>query len=67
VDGGSESEEDRQYLREYYQSISEPKGYITLSDADHYANVANFGALVIFDELAVDELVDSLDSWLSEE
>lgn len=64
VDGSLESEADRLYLQEYYDSISEPKAYVTLADADHYANTANFGPVVILDERAAAELADALDSWL---
>ena len=65
VDGSLESEQDQAYLEAYYESISQPKAYVTLAGADHYANIANFGPVVIMDERAVEELVDALDSWLS--
>ena len=67
VDGSLESEQDREYLQAYYKSISEPKAYVTLAGADHYANTANFGSIIISDQRAVEELVDTLDSWLSRE
>ena len=64
IDGSLESELDRQYLQQLYSEMSNPKEYLTLQDADHYANVANFGAIVFYDRQVVGELVRHLDSWL---
>ncbi len=50
---------------EFYSGISAPKTYVTLPDADHYANVADLGVLVIYDHSAVSQLVDTIDTWLS--
>jgi pimeloyl-ACP methyl ester carboxylesterase len=64
IDGDLESEQDRQYLWQVYSEMSDPKKYLTLQDADHYANVANIGAIVFYDQRVMGELVQHLESWL---
>ncbi len=65
IDGELESPEDRRFLRETYEKIVGRKAYITLADADHYANVANFGPIVFYDRRVMSQLVRMLDTWLS--
>jgi pimeloyl-ACP methyl ester carboxylesterase len=67
IDGELEGESDRIFLREIVEMIVEPKEYITLLDADHYANVANFGPAVIYDRKVTEALVDAIHKWLSSE
>jgi hypothetical protein len=67
IDGELESEEDRTFLHELYEEISPPKGYLRLDNADHYANVAGFRALVVYDRKVLSQLVEGIDSWLKEE
>ena len=38
LDGGTENPEDLVYLESFYRSIAEPKRYVTIRNADHYAN-----------------------------
>ena len=64
IDGSLESDEDRRYLQQFYQGLTEPKEYLTLESADHYANVANFGPIIFFDRKTADQLVDAIDLWL---
>ncbi len=65
VDGGLESPEDRRFLREVYEKMAGRKAYITLADADHYANVANFGPIVFYDRRVIRQLIQIIDDWLS--
>jgi pimeloyl-ACP methyl ester carboxylesterase len=65
IDGAAESEDDRRFLQEICDVINGPKECVTLSDADHYANVLNVGALVIYDQEAVAALVETIDQWLT--
>lgn len=64
IDGELEDQADRLFLGEIFDLLVEPKDYITLTDADHYANVANFGSLVVFDQRVVETLVNAIDDWL---
>jgi len=65
IDGMLESVPDRVFLQQTCDSIAEPKKCITLPNADHYANVANFGPIVIYDQQVVGQLVPEIDLWLS--
>lgn len=64
IDGELEAEADRRFLQEAYEAMAGEKWYTTLPDADHYANVANFGPVVIYDEAALDGLVRAIDAFL---
>jgi pimeloyl-ACP methyl ester carboxylesterase len=66
IDGALESAADRAFLQNVYNLLSEPKAYMTLADADHYVNTANLGPVVIYDQLAVEALVQEIDKWLVE-
>lgn len=65
IDGALESEADREFLQDLCLTISEPRECITLPNADHYANVANLGSLVLYDERVIAQLVDKMDEWLT--
>jgi pimeloyl-ACP methyl ester carboxylesterase len=64
IDGELEPGNFRRYLAEFYSAISVPKAYVTLPAADHYANVADLGILVIYDNRAMSRLVETIDTWL---
>lgn len=66
IDGMLESEADRVFLEELCETISEPRKCSTLTDANHYANTANFGSIIIFDEQVVGQLVEEIDAWLKD-
>lgn len=65
IDGELEAKKFRQYLAKFYAVMSAPKAYVTLPDADHYANVADLGVLVLYDHAAMNQLVETIDTWLS--
>jgi pimeloyl-ACP methyl ester carboxylesterase len=65
IDGALESEQDRMFLKQVCQTIAEPKQCVTLAHADHYANVANLGSIVIYDQRVTEQLVNEIDAWLS--
>ncbi len=65
IDGERESSKDHQFLRDAFQSMVGEKAYVTLDRADHYANIANLGALIIYDAQAVTQLVREIDKYLS--
>ena len=65
IDGEAEAPADIQFLQSAYEAMAGAKAYETLPEADHYANVANFGRLIVYDEQAVQELVQVIDSYLS--
>jgi len=67
LDGATESAEDREFLRQTYAEMAEPKAYVTLPNADHYANVANLGSLIIYEPEVAAQLVSEIDTWLSAE
>ena len=64
IDGMLESREDREFLEQIFDSMSEPKEYFTLANADHYANTVNVGPVVIYDVSAISNLVNEIDLWL---
>ncbi len=65
IDGALESEADREFLQDLCATISDPRECMTLPNADHYANVANLGSLVLYDERVIAQLVDEIDDWLT--
>jgi pimeloyl-ACP methyl ester carboxylesterase len=65
IDGMLEDEKDRQYLQQIYSSMTGPKKHITLSNADHYANIANLGFIIFYDQEAQKRLINEITAWLS--
>jgi pimeloyl-ACP methyl ester carboxylesterase len=65
LDGELEGREDQQFLQEIFSLTAGNKKYVTLTNADHYANVSNFGPLVIYDKVTVDQLIQELNTFLS--
>jgi pimeloyl-ACP methyl ester carboxylesterase len=65
VDGELEGREDQQFLQKIFSLTAGNKEYVTLTNADHYANVSNFGPLVIYDKVTVNQLIQELDTFLS--
>lgn len=64
LDGGRETKADKAYLREYYDKISGPKRYVTISNSDHYANSHGFFGVKLYDIAVVKQTVDAIDKWL---
>ena len=60
-----EGEADRLALEALYSQMTEPATYETIANADHYANVASIGPIIVYDEQVLHELVSTIDSWLS--
>ncbi|MCA9928682.1 MAG: alpha/beta fold hydrolase, partial [Anaerolineales bacterium] len=50
VDGALESDADKDFLQTIFDDMQGEKVYRTLAHADHYANVANVGPLIVYDE-----------------
>jgi pimeloyl-ACP methyl ester carboxylesterase len=65
IDGTLESEEDRLFLQQSCDAMVQPKRCITLAGVDHYTNVANWGSVVIYERGPMEQLVSSIDEWLS--
>ncbi|MCB0195123.1 MAG: alpha/beta fold hydrolase [Anaerolineae bacterium] len=66
IDGGLESADDQEFLQTMFNNFAEPKRYVTLENADHYANIANFGPVVIYDSRVIQQLVQEIDLWLQD-
>jgi pimeloyl-ACP methyl ester carboxylesterase len=64
LDGAQESAADQAFLQEAYETMTEVKAYITLDQADHYANVANIGPIIIYDQQTVAQLIQEIDVFL---
>jgi pimeloyl-ACP methyl ester carboxylesterase len=64
LDGEQENKEDRQFLHEIFSQIAGSKKYVTLTNADHYVNISNFGAFIIYDRVALTQLLLELDTFL---
>ncbi|MCP5095928.1 MAG: alpha/beta fold hydrolase [Chloroflexi bacterium] len=63
IDGELESAEDQAFLADVFDGMAGEKAYVTLDEADHYANVANLGSLIFFDETAVNQLITEIDTF----
>lgn len=64
IDGALESADDRAFLADVYTEMAGAGAYVTLPDADHYANVANVGPLIVYDEDAVTALITIIADFL---
>ncbi len=64
IDGELESREDKEFLKKVYNSMAGQKAYLTIPNADHYSNIANFGNLIIYDETAVNKLIQETHSFM---
>jgi len=66
VDGELEGAARHAFLSRHYEAMGGPKRLLTLRDADHYANVADLGWLVVYDARVLSELVAAIEQWLSD-
>lgn len=64
IDGELEAESDRLFLSEFHEAMAGPKAYVTIAGADHYANVAGVGPLIVYDGAAISQLVAEIDQFL---
>lgn len=65
VDGGLERAEERAALRAAFEAMAEPKRYVTLDGADHYANSAGLstdGGVGFYDKGVMGALLDAIDA-----
>jgi dienelactone hydrolase len=67
IDGAGESAADQRFMDAMVRdSIAEPRAHLRLRTGDHYANILNLGALVIYDRGVLAQLIEGIDSWLRE-
>ncbi len=66
VDGALEKRENLEFLAAYYEAMSEPKRYVTLPAAGHYANSEGLFGLNVYDRSVMKRLVDIIDRWIRE-
>jgi len=68
IDGARESQADLDFLQEVYVNMTEPKGYVTIRDADHYFGTDRDqnGDLpnLPYDRSVMTELVDVIERWI---
>lgn len=64
MDGELESEQDKKYLAQYLEQISEPKHYITIPNSDHYCNTIKIVGINVYNQRVIGYTVDSIDRWL---
>ena len=64
IDGELESEKDKEFLKNIYEQMKEPKKYITLSGTDHYCDTADIFGIVFYNQELITELTGYIDSWL---
>lgn len=65
IDGELEAESDHRFLSEFHEAMAGPKAYVTVAGADHYANVAGVGPLIVYDGAAISRLVTEIDNFLT--
>ncbi len=64
IDGELESTEDLAFLRAAYARMAGDVQYLTLPQADHYANTVGLGAMIIEDKAAMQHLTAAIISWV---
>jgi pimeloyl-ACP methyl ester carboxylesterase len=65
LDGELESKEDQKFLQEIFFLAAGEKAYATLTKADHHVNVANFGPLLVYDKVALAQLMLELETFFA--
>jgi pimeloyl-ACP methyl ester carboxylesterase len=66
IDAEREPLADLRYLSSYVRRCTFPKGYATLTKADHDCNVRSQGGQIIYDPGTMAQLVDVIDTWCRE-
>jgi dienelactone hydrolase len=64
IDGGLESKDDLLYLKNIYDQMTQPKHYVTITHADHYANTMELNGVIVYDSRVLGELTDIISVWL---
>ena len=64
IDGGLENTNDLQFLQNVHTATAPKTSYVTLEMADHYVNIAGIGPVIIFDENAVEQLVQAIVTFI---
>jgi pimeloyl-ACP methyl ester carboxylesterase len=65
VDMADDRPGHRGLLEAFYERVSEPKDYVTIPGADHYANSRNVKRAVVYDRRALRRLSDVIDGWIA--
>ena len=67
IDGAEEEENERDFLREVYEQMAEPKAYTTIQGADHYfgttRNLDGSVAPPAYDATVMSALIERIDEW----
>ena len=63
IDGGYESQADREFLATLVGELAESVQYKSIPKADHYANVAFFGRLIVYDEPVLERFLSEITAW----
>lgn len=66
MDGARESPADRRYLQSYFRKMADPKRYVTVPNADHYANTTEIRAVTVYDRQVLSYTLDVIDGFLRE-
>jgi hypothetical protein len=66
MDGARESPADRRYLQSYFWKMADPKRYVTVPNADHYANTTEIRAVTVYDRRVLRYTLDAIDGFLRE-
>ncbi len=64
IDGENESGVERDYLREYFERLAEPKRHVTIPESDHYANTGRLFGLNLYDRGVMDRTVIEIVDWI---
>ena len=68
IDGELEDPKDKIYLRDYHQSLTEPKQYVTIANSDHYMNMNGERSLksIFFDKDVADRHTEAISEFLED-
>lgn len=64
LDAGQDPRVRKESNARFSELINETKKYTTIPDANHYNNTAGIGALIFYDRVTMQILVDEIDLWL---
>jgi pimeloyl-ACP methyl ester carboxylesterase len=63
LDSELESKDDQLFLQDIFSQITGSKKYVTLTNADHYVNVASLGSLIIYDDIVLNQFIEELERF----
>jgi hypothetical protein len=63
MDGGLESQANRDYLKWFFDRMVEPKAYVTVPGSNHYSNTISKFGLALYDREVIKRTVQEVETF----